>query len=135
MKKTKVNNKFKLGLDWHGCVDKFPDIFKQLADIVINSGGEVHIITGHSNNKIFQKKLKKCGWNDMKITNIFSITDYLITKGFSYNIDKKGGKMFELQHWNSAKAFYCSENNISLMIDDSEDYARYFTTPYLLLKG
>jgi hypothetical protein len=133
VKKPKVD-KFKLGLDWHGVADKYQAIFKMLAKIILNAGGEIHIVTGHSwNDKRFRKKFKKI-WGDTGYNTIFSITDYLIGNGLSYKIDEKGGKCFELQRWNSAKAGYCLREGIHLMIDDSEDYGKYFTTPYLQLK-
>jgi len=135
MANKKVNNKiFKLGLDWHGVIDKYPKIFKMLSRLILLSGGEVHIITGHSWDNKFKRKLKKI-WGTSDWNYKFSITDYLTDKGLPFEIGADSGKYFELSKWNSAKAIYCKKHNIDLMIDDSEEYGKHFKNiPYLLLK-
>jgi nicotinate (nicotinamide) nucleotide adenylyltransferase len=124
-------NKFKIGLDFHNCITFMPDTLKKLSGIIYNSGNEVHIITGRSINDEFKKELN--GYN-IEYNYIFSITDYLENNGFKYKLDDKGGKVFDKDLWNNCKADYCRRKRIDIMIDDSEIYGKYFTTPYLQVK-
>jgi hypothetical protein len=129
------NKKFSLSLDIHGVIDSLPDSFAFLSNAVINSGGEVHILTGVSWNKKTEDQLKSYG---IKWTNSFSVYDELLRRGTRVvgEIQFPDGtiqKKFEDGAWDQVKGEYCREHNISLHIDDTLIYNEYFTTPFCRL--
>jgi len=120
-------NKFKLGLDIHGCVDVVPEVFSKLSKIIIDSGNEVIIITGKHIKDGVIEELEECG---ICYTNIFSIADFHKERGTEIKYDAKGTPWIGEDLWNKTKAEYCKENGIDLHIDDSDVYHNFFTTPY-----
>jgi len=116
---------YKLGLDIHGVIDANPKWFSFLSKITIKSGGEVHIITGSSITEELKNKLKLY---EVKYTHLFSITD---AHKDIVMYDEKGDPWMDQDIWNRTKGVYCAENNISMHIDDSDIYGKYFSTPYL----
>lgn len=123
---------FILGLDYHGVLDKFPDLFGPLSRIILASGGRVYIITGHRLTQEFSDKLKNLG---IEYTEILSIIDYHAGIGVKIRYDEKGDPWIDEETWNTAKAVLCERYNVTLHIDDSEIYGKYFTgkTKYLKL--
>ena len=129
----------KIGFDFHGILDIFlqpntvvraPAVFKILADLLLDAGHEVYIITGEENTLAFRNELARLG---IRYTKIFSITTYHKRKGTSVRYDKNGEPWLDKDLWNRTKADYCRRNKIDLHIDDSAIYGKYFTTPFLLL--
>lgn len=124
--------KFKLGIDIHGVIDSAPAIFSFLSHSVINSGGEVHIITGGSWTPQLESMLVEMG---IKWTHSCSIYDNLLktenvtNKTYFFKDGTKQVK-FPDEIWNKAKAEYCTKHNISLHIDDTTVYGNFFTTPF-----
>jgi len=120
----------KLGLDLHGVIDCNPDFFISLSELIEKFNGEVHIITGtpwgEAEKVLLSYNNGKKWWN-----YFFSIDDYLRNMNIPFEIDKKGGRDFDLDEWNKAKSIYCKEQGIDLHIDDSVDYGKPFITPYL----
>jgi len=126
------NNVFKLGLDIHGVIDKYPKEMSYISSAIILSGGEVHIITGGSWNKELDDLLKKL---NIKWTKIFSIYDHLVkigeeTDGVHTFPNGKIQKKFKSEIWDKAKSEYCLFNNISIHIDDNSLYGSFFKTPF-----
>jgi hypothetical protein len=119
----------KLGLDFHGVLDADPLFFTELA----SKFEEVHIVTGMSELN-FQAQYAKLGFRHKIYTHFFSIEDYLVATGKKYIFDKKGGLEFDSNAWDEQKGLYCLKNSISLHIDDTERYGKYFFTPFLLYK-
>ena len=128
----------KIGFDIHGVVDKFPDIFTTLGRIFVNAGIEVHIITGSPDGPMIQAELYKAGMiKGVHYTHFFSILDYNESLGNSVQYDKYGYGWCDNDIWNKTKGEYCKNNNIDLMIDDSDEYHKYFDldkTVYCLVK-
>ena len=127
----------KLGLDIHGVIDSNPESFAFLSQSIINTGGEVHIITGGSWTEELENQIREYG---IKWTTHFSVYDYLLDSGIdSIGIiqfpDGTIQKKFDFQLWDTIKAGYCKSKNIDLHIDDTEVYSNYFTTPFLLYKS
>jgi len=118
----------KLGIDIHGVIDADSEMFSRLTNKLIETGKEVHIITGASVTDELVKQLDDWGIN---FTFLFSITDYHKSIGTKITYDKRNRPWMDVDIWNKAKAEYCKKENIYLMIDDSEIYGKYFTTPYL----
>jgi hypothetical protein len=130
-----VSKVYKIGLDLHGVIDSIPGFFQFLSTSVVNSGGEVHIITGGSWSKDLEDELNKYG---VKWTHKFSVYDHLIQKNINvvgeYKFpDGTIQKRFEDGHWDMVKAEYCKENGIDLHIDDTLIYNEHFETPFCRL--
>lgn len=123
----------KLGLDYHGVIDKYPEIFGTLSRLVMASGGQVYIITGHRSTPEFALILEQLG---IEYTEVLSVVDFSQRHGVEVRYDEKGDPWIDEEIWNSTKADLCKRYNVDLHIDDSEIYGKYFTekTKYLLLK-
>ena len=120
--------KYKIGLDVHGILDSNP-IWKEIATMFMNKGYEVHIITGSLMPKAF-KELKKLGMErHSHYTHIFSISDSLIMKGCAIRYNADNSPEFDDLEWDKEKALYCERKGISMHFDDTQRYAKYFTTP------
>lgn len=127
----------KFGLDVHGVIDTDIEFFSHLTRSLMlvdkdrsNSdlNWEIHIITGSNltNGEIIQD-LKEC---KILYTHMFSISDYLRKEGCQ-ELDGStiDNPLFPEDEWNKAKANYCRKHAIDLHLDDSDRYAKYFTTP------
>jgi hypothetical protein len=123
----------KLGLDFHGVITNNNKLFKTLADMIIMSGGEVHVITG-AREDTFNKQCEEYGIA-LDHTHFFSISDYHIEKGTDVDLTDPDFPKMDTDLWDRAKAKYCAENGIDLMVDDSPHYGEYFTTPYMLYRN
>ena len=119
----------KIGLDYHGVLDKHPDFFSNLTTSIAENA-EIHIVTG-AKKVDFMKDSKMTG---IFYSHFYSITDEFLKHKIPYNIDEKGNPSFDKTLWDSAKAMYCASHKIDIMIDDSKIYGKFFTTPYTLFK-
>ena len=115
------NYKIKIGIDYHGVIDKNPRRFRVFAKDMIKENVEVHIITG-TRKKDFKHKIP--------YTHFHSVTDDFLKRKIPYHIDENGNPSFDNEIWDKAKAEYCKKHKIDLMIDDSDVYGKYFSTPY-----
>jgi len=116
----------KLGLDIHGVIDKAPELFTLISKLPV----EVHIITG------IKEKLDDQVPDDLEYDYWFSIHQYLEDKGVEFTYDEQGRPWCDPKLWDAAKAEYCKENNITMLIDDSPNYVDSFAaldTLYLQL--
>lgn len=125
----------KLSLDIHGVIDSMPEFFAFLSSSVVNSGGELHIVTGGSWTDELEAQLTNYG---VKWTHVFSVYDHLIESGApSYGEvqfpDGTIQKKFDNKTWDDVKGDYCRDNGISLHIDDTLIYNDTFTTPFARL--
>ncbi len=120
----------KIGLDYHGVISEYSEFFRELALSFMKRGHEIHIITGLKKSD-FLKKNKK---TNIPYNYFYSITDDLLDK-ISYIVDIEGRPRFSEYGWNTAKAKYCEDKNIDMMFDDSDIYGKYFSTPYIKVKG
>ena len=125
-------SKFSIGLDVHGVIDALPEFFSFLTDSFVKNGAEVHIITGGEWSEKLEQQL-----SGIKYTHKFSIYDHLLktaeTLGEIQFPDGTIQKKFDDKLWDSTKAQYCKDNNISLHIDDTLVYNEYFSTPFARL--
>ncbi len=123
----------KIGIDYHGVIETNSEFFRVFLDafLTINPLSEVHIISGLPCS-VLKEKMDA---HNIDYTHGFSITDSLLAKGVHHQIDTKTGRpIFPDLDWNTAKARYCEEQGIDLMIDDNEEYLKYFNTPCVLWK-
>jgi len=128
MCKNKHPKVIKIGLDLHGVIDSMPEFFSIFTKAIIESKGEIHIITGGATEK--DKQLLK--EYDIKYTHFFSIVDYHIEIGTptSGTHTKYGFEKISDEEWDKTKGEYCKLNEIDMHIDDTTVYNDFFTTPF-----
>jgi len=120
----------KIGIDYHGVLDKYPKFFKVFIESMRAKDNLIYIITGAPMSDFTQDPSVR----GITYDYFYSITDDLISTSIPYEIDEKGHNKFDDALWNTAKALYCSKNEIDMMIDDSEIYGKFFVTPYIQFK-
>jgi len=118
----------KIGLDFHGVINKLPLFFSEISKLLKENGHEVHIITG---KELTDKYLNEIYSYNISYTHIFSIITHCKNNGYNVNSTDTENPWIDMDLWNRTKAAYCLMNNIDLMIDDSKDYGEYFITPYM----
>ncbi|MBE6452454.1 MAG: hypothetical protein E7012_03070 [Alphaproteobacteria bacterium] len=116
-----------IGIDYHGVIDHRPRYFSDLCRHAISKGHHIHIITGGPKSAV----IKKLDDIHLPYTHIFAIVDYYASKK---EIQYLANGDFHIADdlWNKAKGIYCLEHNISIHIDDSQEYIKWFKTPYCL---
>jgi len=118
----------KIGLDYHGVVTANPEFFSKLTKALCSrEGTEVHIITGRRITPAFKTRLEQLG---IRYTHLYSIADHhreLGTPMIGYDEDLPE---MDSVLWDKTKAAYCSRHGIDLHFDDSDEYVKYFSTPY-----
>ena len=125
----------KLGLDLHGTIDACPAMFAELThvlcrDSVTGFDHEVHIMTGPS-----RSKLRKSELSGLWYTHIFSIVDHCAELNIPVVYDKQGNPWLDQYEWNKAKGDYARKHHLNLVIDDSEVYPNFFSTPCAIFKS
>jgi hypothetical protein len=118
----------KIGLDFHGVINKLPIFFSEMSKLFIENGHEIHIITG---KEITEEYIKEINSYNMSYTHLFSIITHCKNVGYKICYDNSENPWIDINIWNRIKSAYCLLNNIDIMIDDSEDYGKYFNTPYM----
>ena len=118
----------KIGLDIHGCIDKYPELFAELTKVWFDAGYEIHIVTGSMESPVIVDQLKE--WN-ITYTHFYSISESLIEQGLAVHWSDRNNPWFEEVYWNEAKAKYCRDNQIDIHYDDSDEYGKHFTTPFV----
>ena len=124
-----MDHKFKLGIDWHGVMDALPQSLAWLSRAIVDAGGEVHILTGMTWTKDCDKQLEEWG---VKYTHTFSIFDHhtnIGTEIIGWH-DKFNIPRISNIDWDQTKGEYCRQNNITLHLDDTTEYNKYFSTPF-----
>lgn len=115
----------KIGLDFHGVINKRPNFFARFCTEALRRGHEIHIITGGPRHRVKQM-LEKMG---VKYTRLFAILDYYDARG-EVTYFENGEYKVPDKLWDTAKAEYCSIHGINMHIDDSSAYVKWFQTPY-----
>ena len=121
----------KIGIDFHGVIKESPKFFSEFTKAMLAFNHEIHIITGSKEKDISAFLFKhKIGY-----THFYSITDNLLENKFDYVVDEHGRPQFVEGIWETQKAWYCLDNKIDMMLDDSDVYGKYFVTPYCKWEG
>ncbi len=115
----------KIGLDFHGVINKRPKFFAEFTNLALQRGYEIHIITGGPLT-VVKEMLDK--WR-VRYSYIFAILDFYGTVS-NVTYFENGEVKVPPQLWDTAKAEYCMLNGINMHIDDSSEYVRWFSTPY-----
>lgn len=117
----------KIGVDFHGVINCNPQFFKVFCAHAAEQGFEIHIISGGPRETIENF----LAHYQIKYNLIWCIFDHFNEQNKVLFLPD-GSFHVEDELWDSAKAEYCRQNNICVMIDDSLVYGKYFTTPYCL---
>lgn len=118
-----------IGFDIHGVLTSSPSRFRKMTKIFVESGIDVHFITGARHRDAI-KELQYMGFkNNVHYTHFFSILDHHMDNGVQVRYENNNPYIDD-DLWNTTKAKYCEENNIDLHIDDTAEYGKYFTTPF-----
>lgn len=115
----------KISFDIHGVIDHDPKFFENVAKKLFDSGHEVYIITGSTFSDAIDD-LKKVGFNLKYITEIFSVTDYLVNNGHKWKLDKHKRPSFKKSLWVNCKAEIAKNKKIDFHIDDHAEYLNKF---------
>jgi hypothetical protein len=118
----------RIGLDIHGTIDAKPKFFANFSQRIVSLGFECHVITGSRRTPEIEQQLKDFG---IQYTHFFSIADHLLLQGKEVFWKDKDNPFFCDEDWNCVKANYCAEQKIDLMIDDSDEYGKFFKTLYM----
>lgn len=120
----------KIGLDIHGVVTQNPKLWAWLTKVIVEAGGEVHIMTGRS-FKTVMPRIEKLG---LTYTSIFSITDYLLEQGEPViKKEDEDNLWFDQKVWNKIKGMWAKKLGLDITFDDSIEYAEHFDSPFALL--
>ena len=115
----------KIGLDFHGVINKRPEFFSEFCNLALQRGYEIHVITGGP-LEVVKEMLNK--WH-VRYSHIFAILDYYESVG-NVSYFENGEIKVPVQLWDTAKAEYCMRHGINMHIDDSSQYVKWFSTPY-----
>ncbi len=122
----------KIGIDIHGCIDFNPEFFATFSSTMVESGHQIHIMTGSEIKPAIIAELRGYG---VMWTHLFSISDYYKDKpGIKFWRDEKGQPWVDPELWNKAKGIYAAEHQLDLVLDDTQEYGDYFTTSFAFCK-
>ena len=111
----------KIGLDFHGVIDAYPELFTGLTEKWVRKGHEIHILTGKE--WIYtEAKIKKL---NISYTHHFSIVDYHLKKGTKM-VKRKSGWWMDEVVWDKSKGDYSKKNGITIHFDNDLEYAKWF---------
>jgi len=119
--------KRKLGIDIHGVIDHDHSFFADLTSTLVEAGWEIHIMTGHLISDELKTQLSDLG---IKYTHLFSIANFFIDKGADVRYDEKGRPWMETELWETGKGEYAREQNLDLVLDDTQSYNKHFSTSF-----
>lgn len=123
-----------ISLDLHGVIDADPKGFEEYVKELKEKGHNVFILTGSSYTDAISE-LAELKFNLNYVTEIISITDYLLDKKVSWEYDQHNRPSFHESVWWACKGVVARERNIDLHTDDCIKFEKYFTTPFILYKG
>jgi len=118
-----MNKKLNIGLDIHGVIQTYPDLFSKLSKKLIAEGHEVHIITGEPKKSAEQTVIEA----GVDYTHFFSIVDYHVENNTpSLRQDDKGHYWVDRNIWFATKGDYARRIGLDLHFDDQREYFEYF---------
>ncbi len=115
----------KIGIDFHGVISSFPELFEQFCKEIRHCGIKVYVISGGPEKDI----IRYLHNHHIEYDHIWAIIDHCDKEGHVSYFDD-GSFQVPTELWNRAKAEYCAKENIEFHIDDSNIYGKYFVTPY-----
>ena len=115
----------RISFDFHGVINKKPELIKKLTDLSFMRDFEVYIVSGGPQNYI----KKYLHHHKISYTKLWCIFDFYEQKDLVKFLPN-GEFHIDDELWNRAKGDYCRKEKIDLHIDDSDVYGKYFVTPY-----
>ena len=110
-----------IGLDIHGVIDQYPDLFERLCYEWASRGHIIHIITGEP------KETARPATDDLIFQHFFSIVDHHIEQQTpSLRCDENGHYWVSREEWVSTKGIYAKQVGLDIHFDDQVEYAPYF---------
>jgi hypothetical protein len=107
-----------IGLDIHKTIDRYPQLFSDLAYSWRANGHTIHILTGESRDTA-QQEVEEL---DIPYDHFFSITDW--ANGQSIAVEQTDtGPWMAPDAWDSAKGIYCRKHHLDIHFDDTLEYA------------
>jgi len=128
------SNKMNISIDLHGVIDKDSEMFNEYTKELIEDGNNVFILTGSSYVDAISE-LAELKFNLNYITEIISVTDYLLDKNVPYEFDNYGRPSFHPTIWWGTKSQIARKMSIDLHIDDRLEFLVTFTTPFMYYNG
>ena len=124
----------KIGIDLHKTITSDPEMFVDLMRS-LKSSHEIAIVSGPSKGQIIAE-LEELDIGTLYYNSIISVVDFLLSCGHPFKTDDNGNYHFDNIVWWQSKALICAAHDIDLMIDDKEEYGKYFIGKcrFLLLK-
>jgi hypothetical protein len=127
----------KIGFDFHGVIEKYPDVFRPLMESLRAMGAEIFIVSGPPLNQLIYEVASFEYLVDKHWDNLISVIDYIKKIGKKTWQDEKGDWWTDDESFWSSKSMICEEYGIDLLIDDSVQYQKYFEgkkTQFVLFK-
>lgn len=117
----------KIGLDYHGVLNKNPAFFAKFCKKAVANGIKICILSGSPKTEL-EAYLKE---NKIEYAELYSLLDDFKSRQM-VRFDEDGRFYVPDEIWDRAKARYCMQEKIDLHIDDSPIYGSYFQTPFCL---
>lgn len=127
-----MEKKLKIGIDLHGVSDAFPTFFAEFTKLFVDAGHSIHILTGELVTSALHAQLEACG---VKYTHLYSIAQHHKDLNTPMTFDEKGTPWIDQDLWVRAKGEYAKQHELDIMLDDTEGYGPYFSTPFVFFKG
>jgi len=113
----------KVGIDIHGVITNYADLFRDLSCRLDDLGHEIHIITGEP-RATAEPEVHEAG---VVFHKFFSIVDYHIANNTpSLRQDDKGHYWVDRNIWIATKGNYAKDVSLDLHFDDQIEYFEYF---------
>lgn len=116
----------KIGIDFHGLLDTYPEVFRPLLKAARSLGAEIWIITGPPEEDAHQQIFKSGYRHEVHYDYIRSVVDWVRDQGAPMWKDHKDTWWTKDEFWWPAKEEICHAYGIDVMIDDKQGYEKYF---------
>lgn len=125
-----LKTNFIYGFDLHGIIDTDPSGYKQLFRQLRDCGHKVFIISGPRKHQL-KNELRKLGISKGRdYDELFSVVDFLKSKGVKMKQDDNGNWWTGDIDWWSSKAQICRINGVDFMFDDTYTYKQFFANTH-----
>lgn len=121
--------KLRISLDYHGVIDRDFAFWRRFSCLAHHQGHQIAVVSGGPAVEI-RDQLK---YQRIVYDYLWCVLDYCLATGKAAMLPT-GEFRIRDDDWNQAKAFLCTQSQISLHVDDSPSYARWFTLPYCLCR-
>ena len=115
----------RIAFDFHGVLDKYPQVFKPILESLVINKHEIFILSGPPKTQIIEELEDAKYVSGIHFTGIISVVDYLkVMEVPMYQKDNGNWYCNDLDWW-SSKAGICNEYCIEVMYDDKLQYKEH----------